>query len=185
MSSSKMYHRRHDDVQTFVAALSRFLDVCEQSDGYEFLTIYPSWTPKPGRQAEATRLAAEVDRASGRAAVGLGGEFFIDWKPRGTTQTKRVNPAATWRTILSDDPAFPADAIFAVCNQALGVLDMRATEAEEREASLAGKIERLTGTPRRHPRESNGQLRTAFLVSLVGVPAALLVAYLVYLFGWG
>jgi hypothetical protein len=68
-------------VQAFAAALGRFLDACEPSGSDAFLTIYPTWTPKPGRETEAARLAAEVDHASGRAAVALGGEFFIDWTP--------------------------------------------------------------------------------------------------------
>lgn len=187
MSNSKTYRRRHDDVQAFAAALSRFLDVCQPSESNAFLTIYPTWTPKPGRETEAVRLAAEVDHASGRAAVALGGEFFIDWKPRGTFQTQRVSPAAMWRTILDSDPAFPADAIFAVCNQALGVLDMRATEAEAHERSFAGRVARAFGRrgQRRRVGEGGTPIRTAFVVSLVGIPAALLVAYLVYAFGWG
>jgi hypothetical protein len=180
MPNPKTYRRRHDDIQAFAAALNRFLDVCEPSESNEFLTIYPSWTPKPGRTADAAQLAAEVDRASGRAAVALGGEFFIDWKPRGTFQTQRVNPAAMWRTILDSDPAFPVDAIFAVCNQALGVLDMRATEAEEHARSLAGKVERITGSTRRSGEHVSG-LVIAFVIALV---AALVAAYLAFRFGW-
>lgn len=186
MSNAKRYRRRHDNVQAFSLALARFLDVCESREGDALGIFYSSWTPQPGREAEAARLAAEVDRVAGRAAVALGHEFFIDWKPRGTMQTQRVNPAAGWRTILDLDPSFPAEAIFAVCNQALGVLDMQATEAEEHEKSLAGKIERLIGI-RRKPRresESGGQLRSTFIASIVSIPSLLAVAYLVFRFGW-
>ena len=72
MTNATTYRRRHDDIQTFAAALSRLLAVCDASESDAFLTIYPSWTPKPGREAEAARLVSEVDRASGRAAVALG-----------------------------------------------------------------------------------------------------------------
>jgi hypothetical protein len=182
MANAKTYRRRHDDIEAFADALTRFLAVCDPSESSAFLTIYPSWTPKPGREAEAARLAAEVDRASGRAAVALSGEFFIDWTPRGSSHEKRVSPAAMWRTIIDSDPAFPADAIFAVCNQALGVLDMRATEAEEREHSLGGRIERITRLGR-HP-QSHGHLGKEVIRWLVGLASALVVAYLVYRFGW-
>ena len=101
-------------------------------------------------------------------------------------QTQRVNPAAGWRTILDSDPSFPVDAIFAVCNQAVGVLDLLATEAEEHEKSLAGKIERVVGVHRKPRRESGGGgLRGAFVASIVSIPSLLVVAYLVFRFGWG
>jgi hypothetical protein len=186
MSNAKRYRRRHDDVQAFALALTRLLDVCQSGGGDPLGVFYPSWTPKPGREADAARLAAEVDRVAGRAAVALGHEFFIDWKPRGTMQTQRVNPAAGWRTILDSDPSFPVDAIFAVCNQAVGVLDLLATEAEEHEKSLAGKIERVIGVHRKPRRESvnGGHLRSAFIASIVSIPSLLVVAYLVFRFGW-
>jgi len=189
MSNAKRYRRRHDDVQAFALALARFLDVCQSSGGDPLGVFYPSWTPKPGREAEATRLASEVDRVAGRAAVALGYEFFIDWKPRGTMKTQRVNPAAGWRTILDTDPFFPVDAIFAVCNQALGVLDMRATEAEEDEKSLAGKVGRVAGVrrkrqPARKGESGGGPLRSAFIASIASIPSLLVVAYLVFRFGW-
>ena len=188
MSKAKTYRRRLDDVQAFAAAFSSLLDVCEASVSDGWGMFYPSWTPRPGREQDAARLAAEVDRASGRAAIGLGHEFFIDWKPRGTFQTQRLNPAAGWRVILDHDPPFPADAIFAVCNQAIGVLEARTTEAEEHEHSLVGRLERITGTARRNRRRqgvSGGHLRTALLASIVGIPSTLLVAYIVFRFGWG
>ena len=173
------------DVQAFAIALRRFLDACEASEGDAFLTVYPTWTPKHGREAEAAQLASEVDRASGRAAVALGHEFFIDWKPRGTMQTQRVSPAAMWRTILDYDPAFPVDAIFAVCNQALGVLDMRATEAEEHERSFSGWIGRVPPRRRHSKREGDGHVRPAVIGSAIGVPFTLAAAYLAYRLGWG
>jgi hypothetical protein len=59
----------------------------------------------------------------------------LNWKPRGAFawQTQPVNPAAAWATILSPDPVFGPDVIFARCAQAPGVLDHAAEEAEERE----------------------------------------------------
>lgn len=186
MSDARTYRRRYDDVQAFLAALAHLLDACESSGNDAFGVSYPTWTPKPGREAEAARRAAEVDRAAGRAALALGREFFIEWKPRGTFQTQPVSPASGWRTILEYDPNFTVDVIFAVCNQALGVLEARAIEAEEHEQSLAGKVERVTRARRsRQPKEPDGHVRRALIASLVGIPSALLVAYLVYRFGWG
>jgi hypothetical protein len=187
MSDAKIYRRKHDDVQAFVTALTRFLNVCESSGPDYFGVSNAVWTTKPGHESEAARLGGEVDRVAGRAAIALGNEFFISWKPRGTFQTQPVSPATGWRTILDRDPAFTVDVIFAVCNQALGVLDARATDAEEREREAA---EKKQAEPARRVRdgrqksETGGHLRTAIVASLVGIPSALLVAYLVYLFGW-
>ena len=101
-------------------------------------------------------------------------------------QTQPVSPASGWRTILDHDPNFTVDVIFAVCNQAIGVLDAKATEAEEHEKTLAGKVERVTRRRRRSlPRSESGHLRTAFIASIVGIPAALVVAFIAYLLGWG
>jgi hypothetical protein len=100
-------------------------------------------------------------------------------------QTVRVNPAVQWRTILDFDPRFPPSAILAVCNQAVGVLEAQAEDAEEREQSLAGKIERGARIAPRLPRDRTGHLRTAFVTSVVGIPSTLAVAYITYRLGWG
>jgi len=184
MSTSKTYRRRYDDVQAFVTALSRFLEVCESTGPDYFGVSNPVWTPKAGQEAEASRRAAQVDRVAGRAAQALGHEFFIEWKPRGTFQTQPVSPATAWRTIIDHDPAFTVDVIFAVCNQALGVLEARATDAEERERSLAGKVERVTGRTEQTTVRGEGHLRPAITSALLGIPAALVVAFLAHHFGW-
>jgi hypothetical protein len=182
VADAKRYRKRRHDVMSFASALQRFLAVCE--GGEETLVGYMPVRPRPGQEAEAERLAAEVDRLSGRAALAFAGQHFIEWKPRGTMQTVRVDPAVQWRTILDFDPRFPPSAILAVCNQAIGVLESQAEDAEEHEQSLAGRMERVTRTPG-FPRAQTGHLRTAFLASLVGIPGALIVAYIAYLLGWG
>jgi hypothetical protein len=97
----------------------------------------------------------------------------------------RVNPAVQWRTILDFDPRFPPTAILAVCNQAIGVLEAQAEDAEEHEQSLAAKVEGITRIAPGLPRDGTGHLRTTFLASIVGIPAALAVAFIAYLLGWG
>jgi hypothetical protein len=184
VTDSKRYRKRRDDIAAFMNALTRFLSVCQ--GGEETYVAYETVTPLPGKESEATRLAAEVDRLSGRAAFALGSQFFIEWKPRGTFQTVRVNPAAQWRTILEYDPRFPPEAIFAVCNQAVGLLEAWASDAEKHEQTFTGKVERVTRWMRPHlPRDHGGNVRTALIASIVGIPAALLVAYVAYLLGWG
>jgi hypothetical protein len=126
VGDAKRYRKRRDDVIAFGRALRRFLDVCEGGEEEAFLGIVMPVRPRPGQKDEAARLAVEVDQLSGRAALAFGGQHFIDWSPRGTMQTVRVNPAVQWRTILDFDPRFPPSAILAVCNQAVGVLEAQA-----------------------------------------------------------
>jgi hypothetical protein len=182
VSKSKTYRRRQHDVAAFTEALSRLLNVC---DAQEALAANPRWAARPGQEAEAGRLAAQVDLLAGRAALALGTDFYVNWKPRGTWQTQPVSPATAWRTLFDSDPMFTADVIFAVCHEAIGVLDARATEAEEHEGSFKGKLERVTGRNRRSlARKESGQLRRAFVAFVVGIPAALVAAYIAFRLGW-
>jgi hypothetical protein len=183
VAQSKTFRRRQQDIVAFAEALARFLDVCAPQ--HEPFGGYPTWAPQPGQEAEAAQRAAEVDRTAGRAALAFGREFYIDWKPRGTFQTQPVSPATRWRTILDRDPDFGVDVIFTVSNQAIGALDVWADEADEHEQSLAGKIERITGRSRRgSSRTESGHLRSGFIAATLGIPPALVVAYLAHRFGW-
>jgi hypothetical protein len=177
VSDAKTYRRRHDDVVAFVEALNRFLSVCEPHAQF---SANPTWAPRHGQGAEAARLAGEVDRVAGRAALALGTDFFIEWKPRGTFQTQPVSPASGWRTILDYDPNFTVDVIFAVCNQAIGVLEAKAMEAEEHEHSLAGKVERVAG----RERSASGHLSGVVLGFVVALAAGLVAAYVAFRLGW-
>jgi hypothetical protein len=177
VANSKVLRRRQQDIAAFAAALTRLLQVCES---HESLGGFPSWTAQQGQEQEASRRAAELDRVAGRAAQAFGPDFFIQWKPRGTWQTQPVNPAMGWRTIFDHDPNFGVDVIFAVCNQAIGALDARATEAEEHERSLAGKIERVVG---REPTGS-GRVRGLVVGFIVALVAGLVAVYMAFRFGW-
>lgn len=165
--------RRQQHIADFAESLARLLDVLEPGEGS--FGGYPSWTPKRGYEQEAARRAAEVDRLSGSAALALTSiGVVIDWKPRGTMQTRPVNPAGAWRTILDQDPMFPPDMILGVCNQAIGALDAVAADAHE-EGSLRGVSRR---------RQNDGGGHGLVLALIVAVAAGLLVAYLTYFFGW-
>jgi hypothetical protein len=143
---------------------------------------------------EATRRAAVVDRLSGRAAlalepVGIG----IDYKPPGAMpgQTQRVNPAAAWRTIIDGYPIFPPQMILACCDQAIGLLDACAFEAEAHERTFEGRLSHALGFWHR-VRAENGNADArgiGFVASVLGIPSALTVAlitaYLTHWFGWG
>jgi len=101
----------------------------------------PSWSPCQGREVEASRLRFEVDRAAGPAAYGFAeARSFVEWKPRGTMQTRPVSPAGSWATILSDDPMFDVETILACCSQAMGILEMQARNAEEREHQYVRRV---------------------------------------------
>jgi hypothetical protein len=177
VANSKTLRRRQQEIAAFGEALTRLLDVCEP---HERLAAFPTWAARPGQEPEASRRTAELDRVAGRAAQAFGTDFFIEWKPRGTWQTQPVSPAMGWRTIFDYDPNFGVDVIFAVCHQAIGAIDARATEAEEHEQSLAGKVERVIG---REP-SGSGHVRGIAVGFVVALIAALVAAYLAFRFGW-
>lgn len=103
----------------------------------------------------------------------------MNWKPRGTFQTQPVNPAVEWATILDWDPKFPVEAILSVCSQALGILDMQAQAAEEREGRpfnrLRSWLPRVVGAWFRHARPV---VRWAG-----GIAATVVAAALIYMLG--
>jgi hypothetical protein len=92
--------------------------------------------------------------------------------------TQRMNPVAAWRTILDDDPMFPADAILSVCGQCIGAARSYIAAAEEEDAKAP-----IKETGSRRPRAS-GHVKQSIVSAAVGVPATLITAYLVYRFGW-
>lgn len=153
MKSSPTYRRNAHDVAAFGNALYQFLQVMEpHSDGF-FGDSPRTWTPRAGQEAEAGRLRAEVDLLTGRAAYAFAAAgSVIDFKPRGAFewQTIPVNPAASWPTILGSDPRFDVDVILACARQAVGILEMKAEEAEEYESRpvrrALGRLARLTGS---------------------------------------
>jgi hypothetical protein len=178
MAHSRRLGRRQRDVAVFRDGLIRLLGVLNPSGGS--FGGFPSWAPQPGREAEAATIAAEVDALSGRAAIALGYDFFIEWKPRGTMQTQPVNPASAWRTIFNHDPMFPPEMILAVCNQAIGALDGLAADAEENEHSFSGKLGRVTGfwgsIRGDRSRGQPSQYGAVILGAVLAVPAALAAA---------
>jgi hypothetical protein len=134
MSTSETYRRYARELQAFGDALQQLLDVMEQTEGLDFIGYPGMWVPRPGHEAEAGRRRAAVDVLTGRAAYAVNASgVHVQWKPSGTFQTVAINPAAEWSTIIQEDPRFDVDTIFACIRQALGILEMKAEEAEERE----------------------------------------------------
>jgi len=151
VKSSESYRRYLRDLNAFAEALHALLQVMELGGGSEFLGNPGQWTPRAGQEAEAARRKAAVDLVAGRAAYAFhAAGSFVDWQPRGTFQRQPVNPATGWATILDWDPAFDADIIFACARQAVGILEMKAEEAEDSERQrvrrAAGSLARLTGS---------------------------------------
>ncbi|MDQ5820812.1 MAG: hypothetical protein M3540_05170 [Actinomycetota bacterium] len=135
MSSARKLRRRRADIDSFAAALRELLGLFEADEWSA--GGYPSWKPRAdAAPAELARLAAKVDLLAGPAALAFQDSgVFVDWKPRGTMQTQRVNPAPAWRTIFDRDPMFGPDLILQLCAQASGLLETRALDAEEDEAA--------------------------------------------------
>lgn len=182
VKSSAVLHRHARDIDAFATALHRFLSVMEaQHNGF----LYDSgatWVLRPGHEGEAARLKAELDRLSGRAAYAFAAAgSHVEWKPRGTMQWQPLNPAAGWSTILDRDPRFEAETIFSCCSQALGILEMKAEEAEEYERHRVRRALRWTA------RLTGGGLRPFARWAARGVGALIIVvlgAGLTYWLGW-
>jgi hypothetical protein len=151
MSRSTTLRKRRADLEAFAEALHRFLGVMEPQRNGLLYDSGTTWVPQAGREAEAARLKMEVDRLAGPAAYAFAAAgSYVDWKPRGTMQWQPVNPATAWATILERDPRFDAETIISCCSQALGLLEMKAEEAEEHERRRVRRffagIGRLTGS---------------------------------------
>ena len=184
MTSSETYRRYARDVNAFADALHRFLSAMEQQHNGFLYDSPATWTPRAGQEEEAARLRAEVDRLTGRAAYGFAAAgSVIHWSPRGVPawQTMPVNPAAGWPTILDPDPNFDVDAILTCARQALGILEMKAEEAEEYERHKARRALRSVG------RVTGSGLRPLARWAVRGIGAVILVvlgAGVTYWLGW-
>lgn len=189
MPSSKTLRRRLHDVQEFDNALGHLLEVLEPVQ--EPLSFETTWRVRDGYQEEASRRAADIDRAAGRAAHALASVgSIVQWKPSGRPPGywQPVNAAAAWSTILDRSPMFDASVIHACNQQAIGVLDAQASEAEEHEDSFTGRVENLTGFFRRisgdKSRGQPSQYGAVIFGAVVTGVVALVVAYLTYKLGW-
>jgi hypothetical protein len=178
--------------------MDAFVDLFAQLDPVDSLSLsrYPRWTPKPGRQAEAERLAATVARLAGPAAeaLNLSGSLF-NYKPPGTWQTQPANPALLWSTMLTDDAMLDPQLMEVACAQGLGLLENRRDEQAAREKGVVGAIAWfLTLAPRvreaaglpRHTARGNLVTGAVALVQtiLVAVVGGALAAGLAHAFGW-
>lgn len=184
--SAKTLRRQLADVQAFALALRRLLSVMKQTEGSYIFGDPGRWVPTPGRETEYAKLRNEVDLAAGRAtpAFASTGQVIL-WKPRGRPDGywQPVNPAAGWTTILSDDPMFDADTILANCDQAVGMLDAKAADAEEHEQSFEGRIAHVTEFWSRV--KPTGRTQSAGFVQGVAVTVVggALLALLLHFFG--
>jgi hypothetical protein len=174
MKSPETYRRYARDINAFATALNRFLEVMEPHRDALLPNEPRFWTPRAGQESDAARLKANVDLLTGRAAHAFAAAGSqIDWKPRAAYewQTIPVNPAAGWQTILDSDPRFDVSVIFTCGLQAIGILDMRAEEAEEwqrqRFRRAIGRAARLTGSGLRPL--ARWTLRTAGTLAAAGL----------------
>lgn len=182
----KALRRQQADVQAFSLALRQLLSVLTPRPGSIIFDDPGGFEPTPGREEEAAILTDEVNRAAGRAVQAFSDHgAVIQWKQRGPgTPWLNVNPASGWTTILSDDPMFDVAAILSMCEQAIGKLDVKATEAEERERSLAGRIAKVTGfwgRVRPAGRSHGAGVVQGFLLAVASTVAG---GFLLHAFGW-
>lgn len=178
MTSSATFRKRRADLEAFLAALDRFLSVMEAQPKGFLDDSGATWAPRPGQEMEAARLKVDVDRLAGRAAYAFAAAgSFVDWKPRGTLQRQPVNPATAWATILDWDPMFDSGTIYACGAQALGLLEMKAEEAEEYERQKVRRALRWVG------RVTGSGLGPVAKWTARGA-GTLLLAFLTYWLGW-
>jgi hypothetical protein len=189
MTSSKTLRRRQRDVAEFDNALGQLLGVLEPV--YHPFSGERAWIAPEGKEREAARRTAEVNRVAGRAAYALASVgSVVDWKPPGQPPgySQPVNPAAAWSTILQESPMFDVSMIHACNQQAIGVLDAQASEAQEHEDSFTGRVENVTGFFARirgdRERGQPSQYGAVAFGALVTGVVGLFVAYLTFTFGW-
>lgn len=186
MANAKQLKQHITDIQLFGGALTSLLDLLEQEPSFNG---DGRWWPKGGNAALAASRAQDVDRLAGRAAYAFAeAGSIIEWKPRGVPPgiTRPVNPAIAWRTIIDVDPMFPPSVILACCDQALGILEMKAEQAEAREGTLGAKVDSaLNAWERvRGGRGEPGRYGPIILTAVLSVLGTLFTAWVTFKLGW-
>lgn len=187
--SSVVLRKRRDAVVAFLNKFHDVLAICEPVNSWP--DTMPTWRPRAGREAEVAKLAGELELMCGPAAQAVESVGMLAaYKPRGTFQTRPMNPVLVWSTLMSD-PVITADLIDALCRRAIGVLDHEADERAEDEKSISGRVVRAVSMPRRIWQAATGAPadaaahKSAFVSGIVvTVLTGLLVAFLAHYFGW-
>jgi hypothetical protein len=189
------YRRAADNLGRFLVAFDQLIENCERwqpglASGFEQLC------PRPDRRQEAARLMDEVSSLAGPAAQafeisGMG----MDYKPSGTWQRQRVNPALVWSTIFNEQPMLDPPLMRVIGRQALGELESKYAEQAARQKGLIGAVAWfLTLAPRVReaaglPAHSASGFAVTWITAIVqGVIVAVVGGALVYPFvnalGW-
>lgn len=187
------YRRAADDLSAFLQAFDRLVGELQPVGYGHFL----SWQPKPGHEAQASRLTAEVASLAGAAAEAfvVSGQH-IEYKPPGTMQTQPVNPALVWSTMFDTLPMLDPPLMAVVGGQALGYLNHRHREQAARQKGLIGapawfftlapRVREAAGLPRHSGRGRFVAGLTVLLQTLfVTVVGGVLVLPLASWLGWG
>lgn len=153
-----------------------------------FNSSFPRWQPRSGREARADELRAKTAVLTGPAAHAFGAAgVWVDYKPPGTWERQRINPAVVWSTIFDDTPMLDPSLMNQVGLQALGLLEHERDEQAEREKGLIGaiawfltlgpRIREAAGLP---PHSAPGFVVTSLVVLVQGTLVAALGAALAY-----
>lgn len=141
------------------------------------------WRVRPGAEARFQQVMPRVAAASGRAARAFDASGqHVEYKPPGTWNTHRVNPALVWSTLLDDYPVVTPDLMFTVGGQAVGILESLHEEATARERGLPGLLARFVRFPVQ-VREAAGLPGRTFRGGLLSGLVALLQGLLVTILG--
>lgn len=186
------YQRAAKNLRDFLLAFDQLMQDLEPvSNGI----MGTRWRPKPDRESHANRLAGELTRLTGPAAEAFDAcGVYMDYKPSGTWQTRPINPALVWSTIL-DDPMLEPYQIATVGREALGLLEHRRAEQAARQRGLIGalawfftlapRVREAAGLPGRSAR---GQAVTWIIVIVQGLIVTVVGGALIYplarLLGW-
>lgn len=135
------YDRAARNLHSFLLAFDDLIALLQPEQPAYSTSRFPRWIPKPGAQAEADAAASSVTRLAGPAAEAfeISGCYF-EYKPPGTFQTKTINPAAVWSTMLGDDAMLDPHLLSVVGGQALGMLENWRNEQAQRERGFVGAL---------------------------------------------
>lgn len=192
MDPSTALRRRQSAVAEFLMKFHELLRLCEREPSWG--GSMPRWVlASTSNEARVSSLVSDLNLLTGAAAKAVAGVGIeARYKPRGThpANTVPVNPVLVWTTLFAD-PMTTAEIVIQSCQQAIGILESDAVDAEEREASFEGKVERIAAKPRNlwravigAPREARAHKSAAWGGAFVALLIAVVAGAILHVLGW-
>jgi len=174
---------RASEVQRSITSLTTFLNsftelmaMCEPVDTYG---VYPTWRPKGGRAPEATAAFFDTSRLAGRAVSA----FETAGISIRYGSSVSANPAVIWTTMFERAAMLEPRQLYALGQQALGILDQKLDRQRGRERGMIGGLGRFFTIPsqiRGAAGLTPGSRAGWFVASLAGILQTVVSGLLVY-----